>query len=165
MPAQFDPAEDTGRGGLQPPHRILSISRIGIRKPNGASGLPGRVATQAGLVSGSGSGKTSVRSRVSAAGGGTPTLAPSPEERDKDPRAGELRGAGEGEAGPVLQVAAQAEEAAAAPAEGVWPGASRGRATKTSPFERFHPARSLRPGPARPRPRRSGHRLLSANAG
>uniref|UniRef100_A0A9L0TMH9 E3 ubiquitin-protein ligase RBX1 n=1 Tax=Equus caballus TaxID=9796 RepID=A0A9L0TMH9_HORSE len=64
--------------------------------------------------------KASVGSGVWAAGGGAPTLAPSPAER--------------GGAGPGRQVAAEAEEAAAAPAERARPGASPGRATRASPL-------------------------------
>lgn len=60
-------------------------------------------------------------------------------------------GGGEAGAGPGRQVAAEAEEAAAAPAEGVWPGASRGKTTRgslssaSSPLEHVG---STPPGPA-----------------
>lgn len=135
LPVQPGRGEDIGE--LLPPRRIPVESDSGNQTGPGprSQASPGRCCTS---EAGRDLRKASVGSGVSAAGGGAPTLAPSPAER--------------GGAGPGRQVAAEAKEAAAAPAERARPGASPGRATRASPLVRFHPAGSRRLGPARPRP-------------
>ena len=114
MPVQFSPGEGTGQEGRPSSHWILRVSRIGIRKSNG---LSGRVSTSAGFKSRSLSGKPSVRSRIrrQQEAGHPPLLLPR-KNATRTSGQGVLRGVGKREAEPVLQVAVQAEEGAAAPA-------------------------------------------------
>lgn len=146
------PGEDIRE--LQSPRRIRSISLIGMRKPDGAWTWIGsgseRVQSQFG-----GSGfcsrlqGTQRSSFPLAERGGRPAClgaALRPGRRGGAGAAG--RGGGGG--------------SSHRPDEGVWPGASRGRATRANLFEHFHPARSRRLGPSRPRPSSSGHPLLSS---
>ena len=114
-------------------------------------GSPREAARRAWLGSGSGPGDTTGSRFRQQKAGRPPSTLPRRNAAEHQPALERCGGGGEAGAGPGRQVAAEAEEAAAAPAEGVWPGASRGKTTRgslssaSSPLEHVG---STPPGPA-----------------
>lgn len=154
MPTQLGPGEDIrgARGSPSYPEHFLNRNQ----EPNGAWARLSQGGCTSGLARKRVGTCKTVGSPVSQAGVAEPALAASSAKRAAlDPPALERCGGRgrRGGAGPALQVAAEAEEAAAAPAEGARPGASRGR-RREGVFRAFPPGSitSARPRPAPPRP-------------
>lgn len=154
MPVQFSSGEDTGQEG----ETIFPLNAEDFPNWNQELERPFREGKHLRRVqSRSVSGKPSVRSQVwrQQEAGRPPLLLPRKNATRTGGQRG-LRGAGEREAEPVLQVAVQAKKAAAAPAESVAGGfQGEGQQERVLSNVSTQLARVGRPRPAPPHPARA----------
>lgn len=157
MPTQLGPGEDIRGAPVSPSNPEHFPNRN--QEPNGARTRLSQGGCTSGLAQKWVGTCETVGSPVSAAGGGAPALAASLAERSVRPAGtGAVRRRRRGEAGRGRGGRSRPRRRKQPPPQlkecgrGLPAGAGEGES-----FEHFHPARSRRLGPARPRP---GHRLF-----